>query len=175
MQSLLATRFHLVTHHVSREAPVFGLTLVKTGKFGPHFKPHPADDPDCVKTPLPKNDEDGYPAVCGVSTVVAASAPNLFAIEGRSVSFPAMAMLFPGLRNNVDRPVLDDTGLTGTFDYSLEWAPESDRPQPRGSGGIDSGPAFIEALREQLGMKLTPRKGSVNVIVLDHVEHPSEN
>jgi uncharacterized protein (TIGR03435 family) len=174
MQSLLATRFHMVVHYESREAEVFALTLLKKGKIGPQLKPHSPDDPICTRAPLPQNAPDGNPAVCGVSTVIHASAPNLFAVGGHNVSIPKLAMLFPGLRNNVDRPVLDETGLTGTFDYSLEWSPETDRPTTSDSALV-AGPTFVEALREQLGLKLIPGKGRVDVIVVDHIEHPSGN
>jgi uncharacterized protein (TIGR03435 family) len=175
MQSLLATRFHLIIHRESREVPVFALTLVKPGKTGPQLRPHTADDPTCVAAPLPKNAADGNPAVCGASTVIPASAPNLFAIGGHNVSIPMLAVLFPGLHNNVDRPVLDRTGLSGTFDYSLEWAPEFVRPAAPGSNAVDSGPSFIEALKDQLGLKLSSQKGLAEFIVLGHIEHPSEN
>lgn len=175
MQSLLAARFHLIVHYESREVPVFALTLVKPGKTGPRLKPHAPDDPACLKEALPKNALDGNPAVCGVSTVVPASAPNLFAIGGHNVSIPMLAILFPGLHKNVDRPVLDRTGLSGTFDYSLEWAPEFARPATPDSSAVDSGPSFIEALKDQLGLKLSSQKGPAEVIVLDHIEHPSEN
>jgi uncharacterized protein (TIGR03435 family) len=76
---------------------------------------------------------------------------------------------------SLDRPVFDRTGLQGTFDFALEWA---DEPENRPLGDIPDvsiGAVFLQALREQLGMKLESQKGSVEVLVLDHVEHPSEN
>ena len=75
----------------------------------------------------------------------------------------------------VDRPVVDRTGLTGTFDFSLEWSPEPDAARPPGSQSEDTGPAFLEALQEQLGLKLNPTTGPVDVLVIDHVEGPSAN
>jgi uncharacterized protein (TIGR03435 family) len=73
----------------------------------------------------------------------------------------------------VDRPVLDRTGLTGTFDFSLEWSLAPDSAQPLGSPLEDPGPTFLEALRQQLGLKLKSTKGPVDVLVIDHVEHPT--
>jgi bla regulator protein blaR1 len=75
----------------------------------------------------------------------------------------------------VDRPVLDRTGLTGTFDFSLEWSQEPDPARPPGSQSEDTGRSFLEALQEQLGLKLKPTTGPVDVLVIDHVEEPSAN
>ena len=75
----------------------------------------------------------------------------------------------------VDRPVLDRTGLTGTFDFSLEWSLESDLAESPGSRPEDTGPTFLQALQEQLGLRLKSTKGPVDVLVIDHVEHPTEN
>ena len=73
--------------------------------------------------------------------------------------------------------MIDRTGLTGRFDFTLEWM--QDR-QGQGPTGADvppdlAGPSFQDALREQLGIKLQARKGPVSVLVIDRVEHPSEN
>jgi uncharacterized protein (TIGR03435 family) len=73
----------------------------------------------------------------------------------------------------VDRSVLDRTGLTGTFDFSLEWSLAPDSAQPLGSQPEDPGPTFLEALQQQLGLKLKSTKGPVDVLVIDHVEHPT--
>jgi len=77
----------------------------------------------------------------------------------------------------VDRPVLDKTGLVGKFDFIMEFTPQFNGPLPPGSNfqPDESGPTFLEALKEQLGLKLDPQKGPVDVIVVDHVEIPSEN
>ena len=75
----------------------------------------------------------------------------------------------------VDRPVLDRTGLTRTFDFSLEWSLAPDPRQSPDAQPEDSGPTFLEALQEQLGLKLKSAKGPVDVLVIDHVEHPTEN
>lgn len=85
----------------------------------------------------------------------------------------------------LDRPVLDQTGLTQHYDFKLEWTPE---PPPdlgaRADAGANvpprelppaSGPDIFTALREQLGLKLESHKGPVEVMVIDHIEKPSEN
>jgi uncharacterized protein (TIGR03435 family) len=77
----------------------------------------------------------------------------------------------------VDRPVVDQTGLTGTFDFVIEFSPQIDTPLPPGANFTPdtTGPTFQEALKEQLGLKLDPGTGSVEVLTVDHIEQPSEN
>ena len=64
------------------------------------------------------------------------------------------------------RKVVDQTGLTGKYDLKLKWAPDTD---PSG------GPSLFSAIKEQLGLKLISIKAPVEVLVIDHVERPSEN
>jgi uncharacterized protein (TIGR03435 family) len=70
------------------------------------------------------------------------------------------------------RPVIDQTGLSGTFDLSLEWLPENDDTP---SQGDEAGTTFRAALKNQLGLKLVSQKGPVDILIIDHVEHPSAN
>jgi uncharacterized protein (TIGR03435 family) len=89
-----------------------------------------------------------------------------------------MARLAVLLSPRVERPVQDRTGLTGNFDFELRWTPES-----RGQGPPDAvappidinGPSLFVALQEQLGLKLESTKGSIDVLVIDHVERPTED
>ena len=76
-----------------------------------------------------------------------------------------------------DRPVLDKTGLTGKIDFVIEFTPQFNGPLPPGANfqPDPTGPTFLEALKEQLGLKLESQTGLVEVIVVDHVEQPSEN
>jgi uncharacterized protein (TIGR03435 family) len=75
------------------------------------------------------------------------------------------------------RPIIDKTGLTGRFDFTLEWARER-----RTADGAESqvasapiGPTAVEALRDQLGLKLESTKAAIPILVIDKVERPSEN
>jgi bla regulator protein blaR1 len=88
-----------------------------------------------------------------------------------------IASFLSGLEGGIDRPVLDRTGLDGKFDFNLEWAPESNRLPPIGADAdpATQGPPVIEAVKEQLGLKLEPAKGPVETIVIDHIERPSAN
>ncbi len=77
----------------------------------------------------------------------------------------------------IDRPVLDKTGLEGTYDFVIEFTPQFNRPQPPGATfqPDPNGPTFQEALKQQLGLKLESQTGPTEAFVLDHVEQPSEN
>ena len=74
-----------------------------------------------------------------------------------------------GLSRSVLRPVVDRTGLTGSYTWTLEWAPDD---SPDVNGDL---PSLMTALVEQLGLKLEPARGSVEVLVIDHVEPPTPN
>ncbi len=172
MLSLLQDRFGMKVHHESREVPVFALVVAKPGKLGPGLTLHPADDPDCTRTALPTAVAGGYPAACGAGASTVATAPGLTAIAGRKVTMGSFVLGLTNLGNGVDRPVIDGTGLTGVYDYRLEWAPDVNGEGP----ATDSpGPGFFAALREQMGLKLVAQKGMVDVIVLDRVERPGAN
>jgi len=71
------------------------------------------------------------------------------------------------------RPVIDQTGLSGTFDLSLEWLPENDGTPGQGD---EAGTTFRTALKNQLGLKLVPQKAPVDILVIDHVDKiPTDN
>ncbi len=75
-----------------------------------------------------------------------------------------------------ERPVVDRTGLDGRFDIVVEWAAAPSSPYPPfGVEPDPAGPTFTDALREELGLKLEPIKGPLQVLVIDHVEQPSDN
>jgi uncharacterized protein (TIGR03435 family) len=81
----------------------------------------------------------------------------------------------------LDRPVVDQTGLAGKWDFQLKWTPDDSqssgmgmRPPPP-SEAADAPPPLITAIQEQLGLKLESGKAQVDVMVIDHVEHPSAN
>lgn len=185
MQSLLAERFKLAVHWETREVPVFALVLATPGKLGPELDPHPASD-DCANTVLPENSEKAaaatpttapssvLPIPCGMIAHLPAGAPRGVRFGGRNVTLTMLAQSMPtqtGLAT-LPRPLIDETGLTGGFDFSIAWTPE-DTGQP---GDLDAfGAAFRAALKEQLGLKLEPQKGPVEVLVIDHVEQPSAN
>ncbi len=75
------------------------------------------------------------------------------------------------------RPVVDETGLKGDFDFTIEWVRQPNGTAPPGADAppAPEGPTFLEALKDQLGLKLEPRTGAVDVLVIDHIEELSPN
>lgn len=84
-------------------------------------------------------------------------------------------------RNVLDRPVVDQTGLAGRYDFNLNWTPDDSQFQGMGakpSPPTDSGntpPNLYTAIQEQIGLKLDATRALAEVLVIDHVEKPSEN
>ena len=94
-----------------------------------------------------------------------------------------VATIINFLTQQLGRPVIDKTGLTGLFDVKLEWTPGSEQaPGPFGPNpdappppADSSGPSIFTALQEQLGLRLDSTKGPVEVVVIDSAQKPSEN
>ncbi len=152
MQSLLADRFQFKAHFETREMPVYELVLAKGGS-----KLKEDSDPTKRRVAL------------GGSMIRATAAP--------------IRVMFDALECAPDvggREVVDKTGLTGTYDFSLRWTPLQAAAAPGGESGSASSPdaegvSLFTAIEEQLGLKLVPAKGSVQVLVIDHIEQPSPN
>ena len=185
MQSLLADRFRLVVHTETRRVSVFALLLARPGTIGPQLKPHPADKSCLTADPAVSPDPASAPPIkllgvwpmsCGgVNRKRSSVSPALIRAGGRNLSMQFLADSMNGL-GNVNRPVVDQTGLTGNFDFVLEFAPETAIGESTGNFQPDpGGPAFEEALKKQLGLKLDSQKGTVDDIRVDHIEHPTEN
>jgi uncharacterized protein (TIGR03435 family) len=175
MRELLADRFKLATHYETREAPVLAFMLVRSGKPGPQLKPHSDEHPCPTEAPTSSSPGvvDGLPVYCNGIYPLPPSVPGHIRLGGRNVTIQFIAnTLTPG--TGTGRPMIDQTGLTGTFDFSVEFY--MDRGEPGAPPPADqNGPTFEEALREQLGIKLQSQKGPVKVLVIDHVERPSAN
>lgn len=95
-------------------------------------------------------------------------------IQGHGVG---MADLARFLQSELGRPVDESTGLTGKYDFRLEWVP--DESQPNSGGEIPepnaAGPTIFSAIQDQLGLRLQAMKGSGQVMVIDHAEKPGSN
>ena len=186
MQSLLAERFHLAVHLENRQTPVFNLVLAQAGKIGPNLVPH-SDDPPCDASltaqspgPLPtRAPQAGGLAIptttCGRLLMVYSNDPGgperVFA---RNVTMQQIAdgiRLEPGV--DLERVVQDASGLSGKFDFLLEFVAE---PRPGADAPANAlGPTLLEALKEQLGFKLVPATAAVTYLAIDHIEEPSAN
>jgi uncharacterized protein (TIGR03435 family) len=152
MQSLLADRFRLKAHFDTREMPVYELVLAKGGS---KLK----EDSDPTKRRV----------AVGESLIRATAAPISVILDALECA--------PDLGG---REVVDRTGLTGTYDFSLKWTPLQTTAAPgdgnRSLSSADAGGASLfTAIEEQLGLKLVPAKGSAQVLVIDHIEQPSPN
>jgi uncharacterized protein (TIGR03435 family) len=140
LQNLLAERFHLRVHRETREGTVYALYVDKSG---PKFKEHPGP---------PEN---------GMNT---SKHPGKARMTGTAAS---MAILTSNLGNQLGRFAVDETGLNGGFDFTLEWDPDQ--------SSDSTGPSIFTSLREQLGLRLESRKGAIEMLVIDGVEKASEN
>ncbi|HWE50137.1 MAG TPA: TIGR03435 family protein [Bryobacteraceae bacterium] len=174
MQSLLADRFKLAVHFETQVVSVFALTLVKPGKIGPKLHPH-AEGPPCDAPSDAANSAQLFPPRCDVY-MAAMSPEHMYRSGSRKTTLDLFASFVPSV-GSLGRPVVNQTGLNGEYDFQIEWAPE---PKSSGTTGVDaqtdtSGPTFLDALREQLGLKLESTKAPVEILVIDHVELPSEN
>jgi uncharacterized protein (TIGR03435 family) len=158
LQSLLADRFGLALHRESREMPVYFLTAAKGGlklasAEGSCVKPDPNMPPAGRKLPFCGSVRSGPAGMDAWKINIKTLASNLSGALGRSV--------------------IDKTIFQGTFDVHLEFARDQVGTHPPET---DSGaPSLFTAVQEQLGLKLESGKAPVEVLVIDHVEKPSEN
>jgi uncharacterized protein (TIGR03435 family) len=183
MQSLLEDRFKLASHYETRQLPVFAAELAKPGITGPQLRTH-VDDTLCSTAPAPQPASGaspappptiagGFPTVCGGIVGMRASLPGRLRVGARNVPIGMLVATLSQM-SGLGRPVIDQTGLTGTFDFTFEWTPQHTNPDVN-SQGDDSGPTFQESLKQELGLELKPETGPVEVFVVDHIEMPSEN
>src|SRR6185312_15664413 len=139
MQTLLAERFGLAVHREPRETAVYGLVVDKKGvKFS-----------------------ESAPEAKGILRMSG---------RGRIIGSGATMSQFVGWfsnANGVDRPVVDETGLGGRYDFTLEWA----NPQ----NAADMRPSIFTAMPEQLGLRLEPRRVQMEYVVIDRAELPGGN
>lgn len=177
MQALLVERFNLAVHRESREGPIYSLVLDRPGKTGPNLQ-QDTEGPLCASTAVPDSPQlasgKGLPATCGALTALTPSAPGRLKMGVRSASMAQIAG-YLSILGAMDRDVADGTGLPGTFDFSLEWTPESTGPLPPNFQPDPTGPAFLDAVREQLGLRLRPASGPVDVLVVDRIEQLTQN
>jgi uncharacterized protein (TIGR03435 family) len=156
IQSMLADRFRLVVHNETKDAPIYELDLAKGGSKLPITTPN-----DTFAKGI--NGLDGNPVSSGYPVLLSRGR-----LIGQSVT---IASLIDYLKQELKRPVVDKTGLTGKFDLSLQWTPDNTLADSPLAGG----PSIFTAVQEQLGLKLTSTHGPVKTLVIDHVEKPSAN
>jgi uncharacterized protein (TIGR03435 family) len=181
MQSLLADRFKLAVHWETKDVPVLVMVLDKAGRLGPRIRAH-SEGPSCdTKLEIPSDRSSpsvqpgGFLRACG-GVVMIPGSNHMVLLGARDVDMDHIASYLPVLGSE-GRPVVDRTGLTSTFDFSIEWVPTS---QSSASSAAEapldnSGPNFEEALHEQLGLKLKPDRALIRTLVIDHVGQLAPN
>ncbi len=153
-QQLLADRFKLTVHWETRELPVYALVVTKN-----RSSLHESKESDGNSHTSTGNGQ----------------------FTARGVTMVEMAQtLTQELSRELGRVVIDKTGVAGRYDVALKWTPDTGTaPINIGTEGTapppDSGPSIFTAIQEQLGLKLESTRGPVQVLVIDHVEMPSEN
>jgi len=175
MQSLLADRFKLSVHFETQTGSAYAMVLAKAGKTGPQLRPHSEGAPcGAMSTDVPPpHDGEVFPPVCDVYMLT--MHPGKLAKAGsRNTTTALLASALPGL-GRFDLPVVDQTGLTGRYDFWIEFVPERPGTPNADAPAPVEGPAFLDALREQLGLKLESTKAPLRVLVIDKLERPTEN
>jgi len=157
IRPVLADRFQLKVHTEIKTLPVYDLVLTKDG---PKFQksPPPPEDPDHPGT---KGQHRG----------------GSWQINNGDLTATVMTMsgFADTLAGQLNRTVIDKTGLTDAYDLKLKWTPDDDSHNASDNGAADRPPDIFTALQEQLGLKLDAAKGPVTTLVVDHAEKPSPN
>jgi uncharacterized protein (TIGR03435 family) len=148
LQTLLADRFKLQVHHVQKEFAVYNLVV---NKGGPKLK----DSPEDTKYGM-----------------------NVYSLGRFGIRIQATSVTIQQLVDNqlvgyAERPVFNKTGLTGKYDFMLEFVTEN--LPPGAEVGPNDGPALVTALQQQIGLKLEPGTAPFDTVVIDHAERPSGN
>ncbi len=153
LQSVLEDRFKMKSHFETRELPIYELVLDKNG---------------------PKFTEAEFAVREGGQHEVGMSSE---AGEIRAMGVP-MDRVIQALSVQLGRVVVDKTGLASKYAFTLKWTPDTQAAPSTANGEATpdvSGPSIFTAMQEQLGLKLESSKGPVKILVIDHIEDPSEN
>jgi uncharacterized protein (TIGR03435 family) len=180
LRALLADRFKLVAHTETREMPVYNLVLARSdGKLGPNLKESKTDCEAIMRGrrgggPPPPPPQPGQPMECGF----------MIGMGNMNAGGMPLTELARTISGQLNRIVVDKTGLTARYDFQLTYAPENRNllglpggPPPGAEATFvdPNAPTLFTALQEQLGLKLDSEKGPVEVLVIDRVEPPTED
>ncbi len=173
LQALFADRLKLTFHRETKELPIYTLVIAKNGSKLTEAKPGDTYT-------------NGSRGAAGRGGAGGLMTTRRIGSESARAQTAPLTELVRVLAQYLGRTVVDKTGLTGNYDFTLQWATDESGLQSPGSTGIPagtppmsatdpSGPTLFAAIQEQLGLKLESGKGPVEVIVIDHVERPSGN
>jgi uncharacterized protein (TIGR03435 family) len=176
LQAFLAERFKLVAHSGSREFPVSALVLARPGgSLGPQMTPSQMDcTADAVRAravtgTAPPAAQTGERPSCGTSSSHGRLTGRGITLEEFVRNLP-MHMRFQSGTQFLGRQVMDRTGLSGRFDFTLEWTPDN-----ASASSLESSPRFLAALEEQLGLTIESQLAPRPVLIVDSIEAPTEN
>jgi uncharacterized protein (TIGR03435 family) len=155
LRKLLVERFKLTFHREQREMPVYAITVAKGGAK--------------LKDSAPDASPEGPP-------------PLIFVIFSQYVQLPAKNATMGELasvmqRAALDRPVIDQTGIAGRYDFDLQWTPDDSQfgGGLRTTADENSKPDLLAAMQQQLGLRLVAINWLVDTLVIDQAMHPSAN
>jgi uncharacterized protein (TIGR03435 family) len=169
-QRLMAERFGLMLHHEPKEFQVEELLV---GKNGTKLKPTTVDPAEELDPGPPKYDQNRELAGPGFVTTIMANGQAHTVAKGQTLS-----RLLTLLGGQLHRPVLDKTGLTGKYDFSIDFKMDLRAlgPPSAADDASDPGPDLAAAVEQQLGLRLVPAKAKLDVLVIDKVEKvPTDN
>jgi uncharacterized protein (TIGR03435 family) len=162
IQRLLADRFHLVSRRETREMPRFELVVARPGLLKPNAG-------TCApRGPAPKDAGDARP-YCGLSFP-----PDTGDVQHMVAVGVTIATLARRLQGSVEAIVVDQTGLTGAYDFSLDYLRARNLGgQQDANASASSGVSIFTAVQEQLGLRLESSRGPVEMLVIEEVEKPT--
>lgn len=181
---VLEERLNLKYHHETRELPMYSLVVAKGG---PKLKVSDIPDPGPNPRMPDAAAKPGYPGADNRASTAPRGRRMMMGRGHVEAEGAGISMLAHLLSQQLGRTVVDKTGLTGNYDFTLNWTPDEASPPMPGGGGPNGGPprndngsdavgpSLFTALKEQLGLKLESEKSKVDVIVIDHIDLPSEN
>jgi len=173
LQRLLADRFHLALHHETKELQ--GYELVQ-GKGGLKLKRSTDAGPDVEPTEAPKTDANGFPQLAAPGLVIMEGVRGKAVVSFLTAKAQPLSALTELLSKEFRLPVADKTGLTGKFDFTLEFAPEAPGALPSENPEESAAQNLTGAVPRQLGLKLEPKKIPVDILIIDRADKvPTEN
>jgi uncharacterized protein (TIGR03435 family) len=152
LRQILTERFKLTVHRESRELPVYALSVAKGG---PKLKESAID-----------------PSVSASARRGGGVRMSMGMISANECTIPYFLSM---LSRQLGRTILDRTGLTGNYDFTLRWSPDNGATSASEGAQDDTLPSIFTAVQEQLGLKLESTKAPASVLVIDHLERPSQN
>ena len=176
LQNLLADRFGLKVHWATKDIDMYALVVAKRGSKLKPAADSPLATEDSKRSGPPKLGSDGFPVPPpGNGPWIGAGAAGKMGMRGHNETVAELARAI-GIRT-LDGPLMDATGLTGKYDYTVFWSMQASSAALRGTP-LDQpdGPSIFDAVEDQLGLKIERRKGPVQMLVVDHIEtKPTEN